>query len=262
MPRAFGYALTVPDRTLPDGWGLAGQDVTIKRHYDENLAPRGIQWGELIVDPPAARKKHRFLARDGAIVISMYTRPGDYVIFHSPVRAFRNGRDLLATYERWKAKGVFMSIISTGVDTSNPSQAELLEGSLRYFDFSCRLDSDGKAERTKAEQHLRRSMGRRWSMNPPHGFKLKKRDDGHVGVVPDEHVRWLMLLVAQRLAAGQQIEDIYKHICRCRFPRYRLEIPPKKPGELHSKDFRYVKHESGWEVATLLNQQKAWRVIC
>jgi hypothetical protein len=179
MPNAFGYALEVPDPTSHDGWGLAGHDEAIKRYYDENLAPRGVQWVHLIKDPPIARQRPRFLSRSGAIALLRLANPGDHVIFHRAEHAFRNGHDLYETYSKWKAQGIFMSIISKGVDTSDPSQAAVLESSLRGFVFWAKLESAEKGDRTRAQVHYLRRIGRRWSTCPPHGFKFVKRADGH-----------------------------------------------------------------------------------
>ncbi|HEV3005187.1 MAG TPA: hypothetical protein VGX76_09035 [Pirellulales bacterium] len=118
------------------------------------------------------------------------------------------------------------------------------------------------ASKRRREVHLNlRWQGRRRTTRPRLGFKFVKGEDGQIYEKPDADQRELMLWIARQFAHGQNSREIALALDRERVPRMKLETKPK-PGERRSKEFRYVKHPSGWDSASVLRNNRAWLRIC
>jgi hypothetical protein len=103
---------------------------------------------------------------------------------------------------------------------------------------------------------------RRYTTRPPLGFKLVRRKDGLIYIEPDLRRLEIMVWSAQQFARGRKAREIALDLDRNRVPRMKLDIPKPKPGERRSKEFRYIRHPSGWDSASVRHDHLAWLRIC
>jgi hypothetical protein len=124
------------------------------------------------------------------------------------------------------------------------------------------FESAVPSDRSREVHRELRWQGRRRTTRPRLGFKFVKGEDGQIYEKPDADQRELMCWITRQFSNGHNARVIALWLDRHRFPRMKLEIPRSKPGERRSKEFRYIKHPSGWDSASVLRNNRAWLRIC
>jgi hypothetical protein len=141
------------------------------------------------------------------------------------------------------------------MNTDNPfyqrADAALVE-------FEAALASD----RSRAVHRDLGWQGRRRTTRPRLGFKFVKAEDGQIYEKPDADQRELMCWITRQFSHGHNARVIALWLDRYRVPRMKQDIPKSKPGERRSKEFRCVKHPSGWDSASVWRNNRAWLGIC
>jgi hypothetical protein len=138
------------------------------------------------------------------------------------------------------------------MDAQNPSYQ-------RAYAALVEFESAVPSDRSR-EVHLNlRWQGRRRTTRPRLGFKFVKGEDGQIYEKPDADQRELMCWITRQFSHGHSARVIALWLDRHRFPRM---IPKPNPGETRSNDFRYVKHPSGWDSASVWRNNRAWLRIC
>jgi DNA invertase Pin-like site-specific DNA recombinase len=171
MARAWGYAVHVYDADSGQ-YGHASQDEAIKAYFAEVLAPRGVEWGDMVVDHPDERRR-RFLGRPaGSAILYRVASAGDHVLIPTLSYAFRSLDDMINAFTSLARWGIIWHVVDFGLDSSDPKN---LDAFIYALAERKGLEDDrrkAKGNRVKASQEEKRRQGHFVGSRPPPGFKL------------------------------------------------------------------------------------------
>ncbi|HEV3005186.1 MAG TPA: recombinase family protein, partial [Pirellulales bacterium] len=254
MGQAWGYAIPVFDQASGQ-YGLAGQEEAIKTYFAEKLAPRGVEWGDMVVDSAEARRRHRFLARSAGILITRVAGDGDHVIIGTLSHAFRSLKDIAETIKRFHRLHVFLHVVDWGFDLSNPQD---FDGFTYALATMLRLEEErreAKAKRAKDFSEERRRQGYFLGSRAPPGFKLdgppRKRR-----LVKDDEAREHMALIAQQVAAKTPFSQIAQRLNEAGV-RWKQPVP-KRERRPDGPAFDLAE----WDAGRVKRFYEAWLRIC
>jgi DNA invertase Pin-like site-specific DNA recombinase len=214
------------------GTGLDAQEHAIKGYFQYALAPKGYEWGELIVDEAVSASKKDFLSRPGGVKLTALLEKGDCVIISKLDRGFRSTRDALETIGLWKKLGYGVHLLDLNLDTTTP----IGECMLTVVAAFATLEARRIGERTRESFQARKRAGRPTCGTAPYGFK-------HVGpagnrrYAPDPYTRAIGRKIIELRQQGNSIAAIYLHF-------WRTGVRSRTGGEIAVKTVeRYYKKE-------------------
>jgi hypothetical protein len=254
MGQAWGYAARVFN-TASGHYESAGQEEAIKTYFAEKLAPRGVEWGDMVVDSAEVRRRYRFRGRPGGILISRVAGGDDHVIIAKLSHAFRSLDDIAETVKRFYRGHIFLHVVDWGFDSSNP---QAYEGIIYALATRMCLEEgrrNAKVQRAKDFSEERRRQGYFTGSRSPPGFKLegppRKRR-----LVKDDEAREHMALIARQVAAKTPFWTIAEHLNEAGV-RWKKPVPKRKR---RPDGPPFVPAE--WDPGRVKRFYEAWQRIC
>ncbi|HEV3022602.1 MAG TPA: hypothetical protein VGX76_09040 [Pirellulales bacterium] len=254
MGQAWGYAIPVFDQASGQ-YGLAGQEEAIKTYFAEKLAPRGVEWGEMVVDHPEERRRRCFLARRAACDISRVARADDHVLIFKLEHAFRSLDDIVQAFSRFASRHIVYHVVDFGLDASNPQNLDAFIYALAERKDLEDERREAKAKRAKDFSEDRRRQGYFLGSRAPPGFVLdgppRKRR-----LVKDDEAREHMALIAQQVAAKTPFSQIAQRLNDAGL-RWKKPVPKRK----RRPDGPPIV-AAEWDPGRVKRFYEAWQRIC
>jgi DNA invertase Pin-like site-specific DNA recombinase len=203
MPSAYGYTRVSTQDQKDSGLSLEAQKQDIERYYQYLLAPKGIVWGELFVDP-AVSGNILFAEREAGGRLIGELRRGDHVITAKLDRGFRRTDDCCNTVNRWKDSGITLHIRDLNLDTSTPTGDMVI----KILSIVAEWERRRIGERTAAATRIARQNGKAANGCAGYGFKYVGAK-GHKRRVADPEERATMKRIVKARCDGWPWEQIY-----------------------------------------------------
>lgn len=133
--------------SLASGLGLAVQlDVIRARARRLMEANPLLTDGKLFVDPVVSATKMTMKMRHGGLDLHNEIQKGDYVLFSSLDRGFRNIADMASTLPNWIERGAHIQFITEGIDTDTPEGRFLANVMVTFAQYETDLTSQRNKE--------------------------------------------------------------------------------------------------------------------
>lgn len=116
MSICYGYGR---HSTAQQGVTEEVQRNAVYRYWEQELQPKGVQWGGWHYDV-AKSASIPFSERPEGLKVWTLLQPGDHVAWHKLDRAFRSVHDGCANMEMLASKGVTVHSLDLRIDTSTP----------------------------------------------------------------------------------------------------------------------------------------------
>src|SRR5260370_22213282 len=160
MATAYGYTRVSSQDQADSGLSLEAQKQDIERYYQYLLAPKGIAWGGLFVDP-AVSGNTLLREREAGGRLNTTLQQGDHVIMAKLDRGFRRTDDCCNMVNQWKQRGITLHIRDLNLDTSTPTGDMVI----KILSIVAEWERRRIGERTAAAVRIARRNGK-----SPHGF--------------------------------------------------------------------------------------------
>jgi DNA invertase Pin-like site-specific DNA recombinase len=203
VPIAYGYTRVSTQDQADRGLSLEAQKQEIERYYQYLLAPKGVAWGGLFVDP-AVSGNTLFGEREAGGRLNTTLEQGDHVIMAKLDRGFRRTDDCCNMVNLWKARGITVHIRDLNLDTSTPTGDMVI----KILSIVAEWERRRIGERTAAAVKLARQNGKAANGFAGYGFKYVGVK-GHKRRVEDLDERATMKSIVKSRCDGCSWEQIY-----------------------------------------------------
>jgi DNA invertase Pin-like site-specific DNA recombinase len=203
VPFAYGYTRVSTQDQADSGLSLEAQKQDIERYYQYLLAPKGIAWGGLFVDP-AVSGNTLFGEREAGGRLNTTLEQGDHVIMAKLDRGFRRTDDCCNMVNQWKHCGITLHIRDLNLDTSTPTGDMVI----KILSIVAEWERGRIGERTAAAVKLARQNGKAANGFAGYGFKYVGTK-GQRRRVSDAGERATMKLIVKFRCEGCPWEQIY-----------------------------------------------------
>jgi DNA invertase Pin-like site-specific DNA recombinase len=203
VPLAYGYTRVSTQDQADTGLSLEAQKQEIERYYHYLLAPKGMAWGGLFVDP-AVSGNTLFGERDAGGRLNTTLEQGDHVIMAKLDRGFRRTDDCCNVVNQWKARGITLHIRDLNLDTSTPTGDMVI----KILSIVAEWERRRIGERTAAAVRMARQNGKAANGFAGYGFRWVGAK-GQKRRVVDGEERATMRRIVKSRCEGCSWEAIY-----------------------------------------------------
>jgi DNA invertase Pin-like site-specific DNA recombinase len=203
VPVAYGYTRVSTQDQADSGLSLEAQKQEIERYYEYLLAPKGISWGGLFVDP-AVSGNTLFGEREAGGRLNTTLQQGDHVIMAKLDRGFRRTDDCCNMVNQWKHRGITLHIRDLNLDTSTPTGDMVI----KILSIVAEWERRRIGERTAAAVRMARQNGKAANGFAGYGFQYVGAK-GHKRRVEDSAERAMMKAIVKSRCDGCSWEQIY-----------------------------------------------------
>jgi DNA invertase Pin-like site-specific DNA recombinase len=191
MSSAYTY-IRVSHEDQRTGFSLPYQEQRARQFWEQDLRPKGVDWGEMLVDVAiSASKKPLPCRKEGQRLLSLL-KPGDHLIATVFDRVFRNLEDFLHCFQFFKTQKINSHLLDCPFDFNTATGRAMLNIRASFAQW----ESEIKGERIRAAQSIMRQQGRPLGGKNHYGY-LVTGATRQRRLQPDEPERVIIEVIAR-----------------------------------------------------------------